>query len=190
MDKTNVYFHSGDYIPKTTFTAFPCKHSEIYVTGLENNNVYLEDSRGLRIYRDEQVFLSTDNTHFNVYSLLNDLYIGKLQIYWDTSCTLNTEPYLEEVTTFTVTNHSSIITTKKTTSTRIESSNKDKSTLLHLNTSSTYSSSYEIIEHMPLVNVYKNESKMNSMYISLVLIITIVLCVILIVQLRKGDSNK
>ena len=188
MNNNYVYFHKGDYIPTTTFTAFPCKHSEVYVSGLDENNVYLEDRRGLRLYHDEQVFLCTDNTLFSVYTLEDNTYIEDIRINWDTNCTLHTEPYIDE-------------STKNTTLINKETQNKtlnSSSTILNiestLNTTSLTrneeisNSITETVIHKPIGDIPKSNYDSYFIHTFSILLLTMSLCMLLIHYLKKGEK--
>lgn len=190
MNNNLVFFHSGDFIPKSTFTAFPCHREAVYVSGLEVNNVFLEDTRGLRLYRDEEVFLCTDNTTFNVYTKEDTIYIGTIKINWNTNCSLYTEPYLEDSiypditsTTKTIQNH--------TTSTSNTSSN---TSILETTNSSIFVSNTKIyneeIAHEPLGIRKEKINKSNTFYITSIILLTILLCIIFIKMILKGEDKK
>lgn len=196
MDNIYIYFHAGDFIPRSTFTSFPCKHTEVYVTGLEENDVYLEDTHGLRIYRDEQVFLCTENTSFNVYSNADQTYLGNLAITWDTSCELKTEPYLSSkdvaspITTITT---QRINSTKETTSTTIKEDNVVISTLSSYSFTSPKATTQfeEEIVHLPIGNnVTKEEAQLNHSILPYFIGIILVCLLLIVLLTKKGDNHE
>lgn len=188
MNTNYVFFHYGDFIPKTTFTSFPCKTSEIYVSGLDANNVYLEDSRGLRIYHDDQVFLCTDNTLFNVYTKDENTFIGDIKITWNTNCQIKTEPYLEDEV-IQITNKS-LSTSSNSTSQKNVTSNSISSVTESLSTTLDITLTKEEIIHKPIGDINENKFDTQSFYVAIIMTFTILLCIIFIKLILKGDKSK
>lgn len=110
MNKTNlllcsaVFFHHGDLIPAYEFTHYPCAIDQIYIEGLNENNLYMK-SDNLYFYEDEQIFiLNPFYTNFELFSKEDNEKIGELHIRWKTDdCEVST------VTTAPEKNYSGIV---------------------------------------------------------------------------------
>lgn len=208
MAQNPVYFHNGDYVPNKVFTTFPCEYMRVYVHGLEENGVYLEDSRGYLIYEDGEVFLAKDNTDFRIYSLKDDVYIDSMNIQWKDDCPLVTEPYLEdreEVTTVVMVKDSpvstAISTTKPittTTSTSISVSTSSSSTNIELEeeipvsmfyddlTSNTEVPQTSEITHLDISNSHDTESGYMRFFDAFFPVL--IICVLFVLVFMKGSE--
>ena len=87
-----VFFHHGDYKPAYEFTFYPCERDNIYITGLDETNSYLQ-SGDLYFYDDEPIFiLNPSFTHFEIRDKDTDEIKGELNIRWITEqCNPNEE---------------------------------------------------------------------------------------------------
>lgn len=193
MEKNSIYFHSGDFKPRNSFTSFPCKHMDVFVNGLEENRVYLEDINGFRIYRDGQVFLCTENTNFTVYSIDNNTYIGTMKIEWNTNCVIQTEPYIqkEEVTQVSLATETGLITSNSTNSYLIKEEKAIAETIISEDYKITNSTSLIQnieIKHLPIgINEDENLMKSNISFLPFLLII-IFCCFVLIRTFMNGGK--
>ncbi len=77
-----VFFHHGDYVPSYEYTFYPCAMDSIYISGLNENHVYIE-SDNLIFFEDQQIFLLDPTyTSFDIYSNEDHSYIDTIHIRW------------------------------------------------------------------------------------------------------------
>ena len=79
-----VFFHHGDLIPAYEFTHYPCEIDQIYIEGLEDNNLYMV-SDNLYFFNDEPIFILNPNyTNFHLLDKSTDEKVGEINIRWKT----------------------------------------------------------------------------------------------------------
>lgn len=81
-----VFFHHGDYIPDYEFQFSPCGIEPVYISGLNENNVYIQ-SGDLAFYQDQAIYLlNPDFTSFEIRSMEDDSLVDIIHLRWDTEC--------------------------------------------------------------------------------------------------------
>ena len=81
---TLVFFHHGDLVPAYEFTHYPCEIDQIYITGLNENNLYMI-SDNLYFFEDEPIFILNPNyTNFELFDKESDEKVGEINIRWKT----------------------------------------------------------------------------------------------------------
>ena len=79
---TLVFFHHGDMIPAYEFTHYPCEIDQIYITGLNEHNLYMV-SDNLYFFEDEPIFILNPNyTNFELFDKESDEKVGEINIRW------------------------------------------------------------------------------------------------------------
>lgn len=97
-----VFFHHGDFVPTYEFTHYPCAIHPIYISGLEENQVYAQNG-DLFLYEDRIIYhLTPSQTQFDIKRISDDTIIDSVHIRWNTSCTKNQEIYTSKKVTSTL----------------------------------------------------------------------------------------